>query len=391
MTSPGTIVDHRHAHLVDINVARTSVAGAPTGTLVLIVRASETHDFPRPSPCRRSRRVRHLSDADVRPCCPPRPRRCGSCRGAGRTLGGARRRCRPNPRSTRRAARSRTPCPPHSPSANCWAASGSASSPTTPATGLPTASGLMVVNDGETGVPRAVMSAGALTAARTAAVSGACVAPSPPPPALASRSPAPASRPDPPAGARGTRPPRRHGLRAPARGPWTTCSGGRRAETPRSPASHRRPGRGGCRAPAWSSPPSRSGCRGPSSTPAGGRTDALVLPLDYASSVGPALAPRRTLAADDLPQFEAVRAPGTLGDYPAATQWTGELLRRRPRPSGRVVCQNLGNGLSDLVVAGRGADAAETRGRTPAGHRARVGSEGEHLPLDRPRRRRQHA
>ncbi|WP_344195179.1 hypothetical protein [Pedococcus aerophilus] len=48
--------------------------------------------------------------------------------------------------------------------------------PENPGRGLPTASGLMVVNDGDTGVPRAVMSAGALTAARTAAVSGACVA-----------------------------------------------------------------------------------------------------------------------------------------------------------------------------------------------------------------------
>ena len=42
--------------------------------------------------------------------------------------------------------------------------------------GLPTATGLMVVNDGDTGEPRCVMAAGALTAARTAAVSGACIA-----------------------------------------------------------------------------------------------------------------------------------------------------------------------------------------------------------------------
>jgi hypothetical protein len=89
--------------------------------------------------------------------------------------------------------------------------------------------------------------------------------------------------------------------------------------------------------------------------------DALVLPLDYASSVGPALAGGALLAADHLPQFEAVRAAGTLGDYPPASRWTGELLDG-PRPQGRIVCQNLGNGLSDLVVAAAVADAAQARG-----------------------------
>ena len=47
--------------------------------------------------------------------------------------------------------------------------------PDNPSRGLPTASGLVVVNDGATGVPVALMPAGELTAARTAAVSGACV------------------------------------------------------------------------------------------------------------------------------------------------------------------------------------------------------------------------
>ena len=89
--------------------------------------------------------------------------------------------------------------------------------------------------------------------------------------------------------------------------------------------------------------------------------DALVLPLDYASSVGPALASGAVLAADHVPQFEAVRAAGTLGDYPQASRWTGELLDA-PRPVGRIVCQNLGNGLADLVVAAAVADAAQMRG-----------------------------
>ena len=80
------------------------------------------------------------------------------------------------------------------------------------------------------------------------------------------------------------------------------------------------------------------------------RDDALLLPLDYASSVGPDLAASALLAADDVTQFEAVRAQRKLGDYPQPTLWTGALLGP-PRPRGRIVCQNLGNGLSDLVIA----------------------------------------
>jgi ornithine cyclodeaminase/alanine dehydrogenase len=88
------------------------------------------------------------------------------------------------------------------------------------------------------------------------------------------------------------------------------------------------------------------------------RDDALLLPLDYASSVGPVLAATALLTADDVGQFEAVRAQRKLGDYPSPTAWTGALLATgRPAtagdedPVGRVVCQNLGNGLGDLVVA----------------------------------------
>jgi alanine dehydrogenase len=47
--------------------------------------------------------------------------------------------------------------------------------PGNPARGLPYISGLIVVNDPETGMPQAVMDAAEITAARTAAASGACV------------------------------------------------------------------------------------------------------------------------------------------------------------------------------------------------------------------------
>jgi alanine dehydrogenase len=47
--------------------------------------------------------------------------------------------------------------------------------PDNPARGLPYISGLVVVNDADTGVPQAVMDAAEITAARTAAASGVCV------------------------------------------------------------------------------------------------------------------------------------------------------------------------------------------------------------------------
>jgi ornithine cyclodeaminase/alanine dehydrogenase len=95
------------------------------------------------------------------------------------------------------------------------------------------------------------------------------------------------------------------------------------------------------------------GLTGAELDPAWVREDALLLPLDYASSVGPALAAAALLAADDVVQFESVRDQRKLGDYPSPTAWTGALLAARApaRTGGRVVCQNLGNGLSDLVVA----------------------------------------
>jgi ornithine cyclodeaminase/alanine dehydrogenase len=47
--------------------------------------------------------------------------------------------------------------------------------PDNPRRGLPYISGLIVVNDAETGLPRAIMDAGEITAARTAAASGVCI------------------------------------------------------------------------------------------------------------------------------------------------------------------------------------------------------------------------
>ncbi|GAB3447477.1 ectoine utilization protein EutC [Phycicoccus ginsengisoli] len=235
--------------------------------------------------------------------------------------------------------------------------------PDNPAAGLPTADGLMVVNDGRSGRTRCVMQAGVLTAARTAAVSGACVQ------ALA------------PAGSMvaitGAGVQARSHLRVLAALGHTDVRVYARREAARrdlhqwaarevpevrlrstdDPAEAVRGAavvvtalsigvQGACLDPSWVAP------------------EALLLPLDYATSVGPELVTDAVLVADDVDQFEAVRATGRLGDYPSPTGWTGELIGR-DRPGARVVCQNLGNGLSDLVVAAAVADAAEASG---AGH-----------------------
>jgi ornithine cyclodeaminase/alanine dehydrogenase len=225
--------------------------------------------------------------------------------------------------------------------------------PDNPARGLPTASGVMVVNDGETGMPVCVMPAAELTAARTAAVSGACV--------------------------RHLAPPRRghvaligagvqarshlrvlealgwHDVVVWARRPdaldeLTAWSAEHTPAVRLATAPHPASAVDGAAVLVTAL---SIGLTGAELDPAWVRDDALVLPLDYATSVGPATAATALLAADDVVQFEAVREQRKLGDYPSPTAWTGALLSADPRdrPPGRIVCQNLGNGLSDLVVA----------------------------------------
>ena len=232
--------------------------------------------------------------------------------------------------------------------------------PRNAAQGLPTASGLVVVNDGETGLPRALMAAGVLTAARTAAVTGACITALAPAGALVAFTGAGVQA-------------RTHLRVLDALGHRDVAVYARREAARRDllawAAEHVPDVRLTVTGDARSAVEGRSvvvtalsiGLTGVELDPSWVAPDALVLPLDYASSVGPELARDSLLVADHLPQFEAVRAVGSLGDYPPATAWTGELLAA-PRPAGRVVCQNLGNGLSDLVVAAAVADAAESTG-----------------------------
>lgn len=78
--------------------------------------------------------------------------------------------------------------------------------------------------------------------------------------------------------------------------------------------------------------------------------DATLLPLDYATSAGAELARTGTVVADDPEQYEALRPLKHGPDYPHAAGATGDLLRAG-RPPGLVVVQNLGSGLSDVVMA----------------------------------------
>ncbi|MFD0867014.1 hypothetical protein ACFQ06_14525, partial [Tessaracoccus lubricantis] len=221
--------------------------------------------------------------------------------------------------------------------------------------GLPTAAGLMVVCDAETGLPVCVMAAGALTALRTAAVTGACL-----------RAFVPTTEPVAFVGT-GTQA-RSHlrvlaalgyahvtvvGRRAEALTPLQEFAGGLGMEIG---VTQSREALRGARAIVTGLP---IGLHGTQLDCGNLRDDVVLLPLDYASSVGPELAATCTVWSDDVDQFAAV-APVKMGErYPPATGWVGRHLGG-PRPSGRLLCQNLGNAASDIVVAAEvAANAAQ--------------------------------
>ncbi|EWT06900.1 ornithine cyclodeaminase [Intrasporangium chromatireducens Q5-1] len=231
--------------------------------------------------------------------------------------------------------------------------------PTNAALGLPTASGVLVLNDGQTGVPTHLIAAGEVTARRTAAVSGAC---------LRALAPAQGHVAYTGAGAQA----RSHLMMLEALGRTDVVVYARRAEAREELA-------------AWAArhvpsvdlrlvgAPAEAvrgagvvitglsiGIEGAHLDAADLGADTLLLPIDYASSVGPAIAATALLAADDRDQFEASRLAGKLGDYPPATVWDGDLLDG-DRPAGRIVCQNLGTALADLIVGEAVARAADDR------------------------------
>ena len=234
--------------------------------------------------------------------------------------------------------------------------------PDNPVRGLPTATGVMVVNDGTTGAPTCLMPATELTAIRTAAITGACLR------ALVEQGEAITYL---GAGSQA----RSHLPMLAALGHREVTVWSRRASAVRELADWAKTVAPDLTVVAASSREAAvrdaqvvisglsiglTDTRLPVTWP---RPDALFLPLDYASSVGPDLAETaEVLAADDVRQFESVRKDrAKLGDYPKVPTWTGHLLSSG-RPEGRTVIANLGSGLSDLLIADAVARRAEQQG-----------------------------
>src|SRR4029077_6362799 len=90
------------------------------------------------------------------------------------------------------------------------------------------------------------------------------------------------------------------------------------------------------------------GTEGARLDPATVREDALLLPLDWGTSVGADIGNAARLFADDVPQFTRICERGSFPGYRAADGYSGEALQQ-PRPPGRVVCQTPGQGAAALL------------------------------------------
>jgi ornithine cyclodeaminase/alanine dehydrogenase-like protein (mu-crystallin family) len=95
--------------------------------------------------------------------------------------------------------------------------------------------------------------------------------------------------------------------------------------------------------------------------PATVREDALLLPLDWGTSVGADIGNAARLFADDVPQFLRICERGSFPGYRPPDGYSGEALQV-PRPPGRVVCQNLGQGAADLLFGDAIATNADRDG-----------------------------
>jgi ornithine cyclodeaminase/alanine dehydrogenase-like protein (mu-crystallin family) len=92
--------------------------------------------------------------------------------------------------------------------------------------------------------------------------------------------------------------------------------------------------------------------------------DALVVAVDYATYCSAEVARTAGLfLVDERGQFLANRAAGAFDDYPDPTATLGEaLIGEWPRPPGRVVVTHLGVGLADVVFGRAILEEAERLG-----------------------------
>ncbi len=230
-----------------------------------------------------------------------------------------------------------------------------------PERGLPAVSGLVLLSDAGTGQPRAVLGAAALTGLRTAAVSGACLrALSPSAPGhlaivgagLQARTHLAVAQ---ALGLRDVRVVARRPTSARAVAAWAASHVPDVHLTVVAAAADAVPGA----AAVVTAVPIGAGDAALAAHLL--REDALVLPLDYATSVGADALGGALLLADDVAQFERYRDDGSFPGYPAPAAATGAALDA-PRPAGRVVAQNLGTGVVDLLFADAVVSAAERAG-----------------------------
>jgi ornithine cyclodeaminase/alanine dehydrogenase len=224
--------------------------------------------------------------------------------------------------------------------------------PANPARGLPYINGVIVVSDAETGVPTAIMDAAEITAARTAAASGACV-------------------------------------RAFAREGWSRAAILGCGEQGRYHAAILRELRPGCEVHAFDPvreraealcagavvhDDPRAACDGAEVVVTAGpivvdppsplkplwlEDSPLLLPIDFDFYVSAAAVRSYDLfLTDDVPQFGAYRMQGYFRAWPDPVAAVGEALERG-LTGRRIVCANLGVGaldaaFADAVLRGRG-------------------------------------
>ncbi len=227
--------------------------------------------------------------------------------------------------------------------------------PANKARGLPYLSGLVVVNDAETGIPLAILDGAEITAARTAAASGVCV-----------RRWAPAG--------------------------WRTAAIVGSGEQGRFHARFLRALNPEVRIRAYDPHPERVRELGDDVEAAGSERDAvaganvvvtaapivespdprigiehlgrqwLVLPIDFDALVRRDVVESAQLfAVDDVDQFSYYREQGHFRAWPEPAGSVGECLSLEGSPE-RVACVNLGIGALDAAFAARVVEAARAAG-----------------------------
>jgi ornithine cyclodeaminase/alanine dehydrogenase len=227
------------------------------------------------------------------------------------------------------------------------------------ARGLPTIAALIVMNDPSTGLPIAILDGGPITAARTAAISGAAIRRFAPPPASGGTHRVAIIG----AGVQGhAHLPivghllpgatvavfDRHADRAEALGRTAAVTHGI-SETRVAGDAREAVAGADVVISAVSFGPVRQVMTNDWLAP-----DALVVPVDYATTCAAEVAREAALfVVDEIGQFLANRAAGLFDGYPDPVMTLGAaILADLERPvSGRVVATHLGTGLADLVFA----------------------------------------